>query len=200
MVRYRGPKHKLSRREGKDLFGTGGDSLQRRLDQPPGMHGRIQRRRESEYAKQLREKQKVKRMYGLNERQFRRFMMIAQRTRAQTGPTLLKLLELRLDNVVYRMGFARSRPQARQFVTHGLVHVDGRRVNIPSFLVAPGQTIAMKENVLKIPDVQELAEGKPYVPEWLERRDGGGVVVREPRRDEIDPDINERLIVEFYSR
>jgi small subunit ribosomal protein S4 len=200
MVRYRGPKHKLSRREGKDLFGTGGESLQRRIDRPPGMHGRVPRRRESEYARQLREKQKVKRMYGLHERQFRRFMEMALRTREPTGTALLKLLERRLDNVVYRLGFARSRPQARQFVSHGLVRVDGRRVNIPSYILDPGQVVVMKENVLKIPDVVDLAEGKPYVPEWLERRDGGGQVLREPRRDEIDQDINERLIVEFYSR
>jgi small subunit ribosomal protein S4 len=200
MVRYRGPKHKLSRREGKDLFGTGGESLQRRLDKPPGMHGQTSRRRESEYAKQLREKQKVKRMYGLHERQFRRFMMMAQRTREPTGTALLKLLERRLDNVVYRLGFARSRPQARQFVNHGLVRVDGRRVNIPSYILGPGQIVELKETVLKIPDVMDLAEQSPYIPEWLERRNGAGQVVREPRREEIDQDINERLIVEFYSR
>ena len=149
---------------------------------------------------QLREKQKVKRMYGLHERQFRRFMMMAQRTREPTGSALLKLLERRLDNVVYRLGFARSRPQARQLVSHGLVQVDGRRVNIPSYILTPGQVVELKETVLKIPDVVDLAEQKPYVPEWLERRDGGGQVVREPRREEIDQDINERLIVEFYSR
>ena len=149
---------------------------------------------------QLREKQKVKRMYGLHERQFRRFMMMAQRTREPTGAAMLKLLERRLDNVVYRLGFARSRPQARQFVSHGLVQVDGRRVNIPSYILTPGQVVELKETVLKIPDVVDLAEQKPYVPEWLERRDGGGQVVREPRREEIDQDINERLIVEFYSR
>jgi len=149
---------------------------------------------------QLREKQKVKRMYGLHERQFRRFMMMAQRTREPTGAAMLKLLERRLDNVVYRLGFARSRPQARQFVSHGLVQVDGRRGNIPSYILTPGQVVELKETVLKIPDVVDLAEQKPYVPEWLERRDGGGQVVREPRREEIDQDINERLIVEFYSR
>ena len=149
---------------------------------------------------QLREKLKEKPKYGLHERQFRRFMMMAQRTREPTGAAMLKLLERRLDNVVYRLGFARSRPQARQFVSHGLVQVDGRRVNIPSYILTPGQVVELKETVLKIPDVVDLAEQKPYVPEWLERRDGGGQVVREPRREEIDQDINERLIVEFYSR
>lgn len=200
MGRDRKPKHKLSRREGKDLFGTGGPSLERRLDQPPGMHGRRPNRRVSVYAEQLREKQKVKRMYGLREQQFRNLMEIALRSRGQTGLTLLKLLERRLDNVVYRLGLARTRPQARQFVNHGLVRVDGQRVDIPSYLVDPGQEIEMKEAALEIPDVQELAQTSTPIPGWLEQRNGGGVVVREPNRDEIDPDIEEQRIVEFYSR
>jgi small subunit ribosomal protein S4 len=158
------------------------------------------RRRQSEYAQQLREKQKVKQMYGLHERQFRRFLMLAQRTREPTGLALLKLLERRLDNVVYRLGFARTRPQARQFISHGLVRVDGRRVNIPSYIIEPGQVIELKKSVFEIPDVLELIEEHPSIPEWLERRAGGGAVVREPSREEIDQDINERLIVEFYSR
>ena len=200
MGRDRAPKHKLSRREGKDLFGTGGPSLERRLNQPPGMHGRRPSRKVSVYAEQLREKQKVKRMYGLREDQMRRFVGMALKSREQTGLELLKLLERRLDNVVYRLGFARTRPQARQFVTHGFVQVDGERVNIPSYLVKPGEEIAMKEAGLQIPDVQELTEANPPVPGWLEKRDGGGVVLREPHREEIDPDIQERSIVEFYSR
>jgi small subunit ribosomal protein S4 len=113
---------------------------------------------------------------------------------------LLKLLERRLDNVVYRLGLARTRPQARQFVTHGLVRVDGKRVNIPSYLVRPGEEIEMKASALEIPDIQELTEAQPPVPGWLEKRDGGGLVLREPNREEIDPDIQERRIVEFYSR
>jgi small subunit ribosomal protein S4 len=200
MGRDRKPKHKLSRREGKDLFGTGGPSLERRLDQPPGMHGKRPNQRVSVYAEQLREKQKVKRMYGLREQQFRNLMEIALRSRGQTGLTLLKLLELRLDNVVYRLGLARTRPQARQFVNHGLIRVDGQRVDIPSYLVNPGQEIEMKEAALEIPDVQELAQTSTPIPGWLEQRNGGGVVVREPTRDEIDPDIEEQRIVEFYSR
>lgn len=200
MGRDRKPKHKLSRREGKDLFGTGGPSLERRLDQPPGMHGRKPTRRMSVYAEQLREKQKVKRMYGLREQQFRNLMEVALRSRGQTGLTLLKLLERRLDNVVYRLDLARTRPQARQFVNHGLILVDGQRVDIPSYLVQPGQEIKMKESALQIPDVQELGQTSTPIPAWLEQRNGGGVVVREPNRDEIDPDIQEQRIVEFYSR
>lgn len=112
----------------------------------------------------------------------------------------MKLLERRLDNVVYRLGLARTRPQARQYVNHGLVRVDGQRVDIPSYLVKPGQEIEMKESALQIPDVQELVRTETSIPGWLEPRDGGGVIVREPNRDEIDPDIREQRIVEFYSR
>lgn len=200
MGRDRKPKHKLSRREGKDLFGTGGPSLERRLNQPPGMHGRRPSRRTSVYAEQLREKQKVKRMYGLREDQFRRMMDIALKSREQTGFALLKLLERRLDNIVYRLGLARTRPQARQFVNHGLIRVNGERVDIPSYLTQPGQEIVMRESGLQIPDVQDLTEVKPPVPGWLEKRNGGGVILREPNREEIDPDIQEQRIVEFYSR
>ena len=200
MGRDRKPKNKLSRREGKDLFGTGGASLERRLQQPPGMHGRRPTQRKSVYAEQLREKQKVKRMYGLREDQFRRLVEMALKSREQTGVALLKLLERRLDNIVYRLGFARTRPQARQFVTHGLVRVNGELVNIPSYLVQTGAEIQMKESGLQILDVQELSEAGQPVPGWLERRDGGGVILREPNREEIDPDIEEQRIVEFYSR
>jgi small subunit ribosomal protein S4 len=164
------------------------------------MHGRALRKRETEYGRQLREKQKVKRMYGLTERQFRRFFRMAQKTRELTGLALLKLLERRLDNVIYRLGYARTRPQARQLVTHGHVLVDGRRVNIPSYIVEPGQEITLKEEARQIPDIQALLESRPYVPGWLEPQNGHGRVIREPGREEIDQDINEQLIIEFYSR
>jgi small subunit ribosomal protein S4 len=200
MARERRSKHKLSRRAGKDLFGTGGESLQRRINQPPGMHGKKPRRRESEYSKQLREKQKVKQMYGLHEGQFLRFFKRAQKTRGITGLTLLRLLERRLDNVVYRLGFARTRPQARQFVSHGLIRVDGKRVNIPSYLLNPGQQVELKGSAMEIPDVKDLIENEPPVPGWLEKKDGVGHVLREPERHEMDQDISEQMIVEFYSR
>ena len=200
MARDRTPKNKRSRREGVDLYGTGGESLQRRLNQPPGMHGRKPHHRQSQYAQQLREKQKVKRIYGLPEAQFLRFFKRAQRSRELTGLELLKLLEQRLDNVVYRLGLARSRLQSRQFVSHGLVQVDGKRINIPSYIVEPGQTITLKQSALRIPDVQELLENRPPVPGWLEPEPNGGKVLREPERQEMDQEINERMIVEFYSR
>ncbi len=200
MGRDRKPKNKQSRREGKDLFGTGGPSLERRLEQPPGMHGRRPSRRTSVYADQLREKQKVKRIYGLREEQFRRLVSKANKSREPTGLALLKLLERRLDNVIFRLNLARTRPQARQFVTHGHIQVDGEAVNIPSYLVKPGQEVKMDPSGLQIPDVLELAEAKNPIPGWLEKRDGGGMIVREPERQEIDPDIQEQRIVEFYSR
>jgi small subunit ribosomal protein S4 len=203
MGRYTGPKNKLSRREGVDLFGNGGESLQRRLEQPPGMHGRAaatSRRRRGDYDRQLREKQKVKRAYGLRERQFRRFYRMAQRAPDLTGTALLSLLERRLDNVVYRLGWARTRPQARQFVSHGHILVDGRRVNIPSYLVSPQQTLALAGRTQRIPEVQELIEAPPPVPEWLARSGAEGSVVRAPERPDIPEAIDEQLVVEFYSR
>ena len=140
------------------------------------------------------------RMYGLREDQFRRFVGKALQSHEQTGLALLKSLELRLDNVIYRLGLARTRPQARQFVGHGHVRVNGQRVNIPSYLVNPGEEIQLDESGLEIPDVQELAEANTPIPSWLEKRDEGGVILEERNREEIDPDIRERLIVEFYSR
>lgn len=201
MGRYRGPKNRLSRREGVDLFGTGGESLKNKLDQPPGMHGqKAGRRRPTEYALHLREKQKVKRMYGLREKQFLELFRKAQKSRDQTGAALLKLLERRLDNVVYRLGFTRTRPQARQIVSHGHVLVDGKTLDIPSYITEPGQTITFDRKGFAIPDVQALSQTPVQVPGWLERKENGGQVMREPERSDIDKDINEQLIVEFYSR
>jgi small subunit ribosomal protein S4 len=203
MGRDTGPRNKLSRREGVDLFGNGGESLQRRLDQPPGVHGRDasrRRQRRGDYDRQLREKQKVKRIYGLRERQFRRFYQMAQKSSDLTGTVLLQLLERRLDNIVYRMGWARTRPQARQMVTHGHILVDGRRVNIPSYLVETEQRVALAGRVQRTPDVQELIETFTGVPEWLQREEAQGMVLRIPHREEIQEPVDEQLVVEFYSR
>lgn len=203
MGRYTGPRNKRSRREGVDLYGNGGESLERRLNQPPGMHGpgqKYRRRRQSDYDRQMREKQKVKRMYGMRERQFRRFFHKAERAPGQTGEALLSLLERRLDNVVYRMGWARTRPQARQFVTHGHVDVDGRRVSIPSYLVEADQVVALRDKAREIPDVKQQLEVEPPTPAWLDRRGGSGRIAHLPDRDEIQIDADEQLIVEFYSR
>lgn len=200
MPLIRGPRNKLSRREGVDLFGNGGASLERRLTKLPGAHSQRPPKQESEYARQLREKQKVKRMYGMRENQFRRFFVQAARRKGITGFELLKLLERRLDNVVYRLGFSRTRLQSRQLVSHGQVMVDGHKVDIPSFLVSPGMTISLNGVARKIPSVQELLESNIPVPGWLERGNGSGRVLRDPERAEMDAHIQETLIVEFYSR
>jgi len=202
MGRYTGPRNKLSRREGVDLFGTGGPSLQRRLEQPPGDHGRRPRRgRPSDYLRQLREKQKVKRAYGMRERQFRRFVDLARREAEMTGSALLKLLERRLDSVMYRGGLARSRAMGRQLIAHGHVLVDGRKVDIPSFIVQPGMVVGLDPVALKMPDVQWVVDAPvTATPSWLAREGYEVRVVDHPDRGDVDLPVEENLIVEFYSR
>lgn len=197
----RSPRHKTSRRFGVDIYGTGGESLRRRMGTPPGGIRRGRRRRPSVYAIQLTEKQKAKAIYGVAERQFRRYFEQAERGEGEPGANLLILLERRLDNVVYRLGFARTRPMARQLVGHGHVRVGGRRVNIPSFLVEPGQVVELTEEAAALPVVvEERAAGRP-LPAWLEAHgERGGRVVRLPERDDIDVPIDELQIVGFYSR
>lgn len=201
MARYTGPKNKLSRREGYNIFGSTSRSLERRLHVPPGDHGAKRRRKVSEYGLQLREKQKVKRIYGLLERQFRRVFSLAAARRGATGEELLQILERRLDNVVYRLGLARTRPMARQLVSHGHVQVNGRKLDVPSYLVKPGDTVALAEKSAEIVGVQEAqAERAGNVPAWLSRDGATGRVLRLPERSEVEPGISEQLIVEFYSR
>lgn len=199
MARYTGPKHRISRREGVNLTGTTSATLQRRLNVPPGGIGR--RRRMSEYGLRLRAKQRVKRQYGVLERQFRRYVEEARRMAGPTGENLLQLLERRLDNVVYRLGFARTRPMARQLVSHGHVLVNEKKLNIPSAQVRPGDVVKLGPKALQIPVVQEeLESGRTVVPPWLAREDGVGRVVGLPRREDVEPDIREDLVIEFYSR
>lgn len=203
MGKYTGPRAKRSRRTGMDLFGNGGKSLERRLHQPPGVHGREQgiRRNETAYTLQLREKQKVKWMYGVRERQFRRLLGLAQKNPGQTGLVLLQLLERRLDNVIYRMGLATTRMQARQMVNHGHVLVDGRRVDVPSYSVRTGEVVSLKERAHRLPQVQGALEGGIALPGWLEPVDiGAARMLRAPFREELGGGIKEQLIVEFYSR
>lgn len=200
MPAIRGPRNKLSRREGVDLFGNGGEALQRRLDKKPGQHSQRPPKQASEYNRQLREKQKVKRMFGMRENQFRRFFQEAARIKGVTGVELLKLLERRLDNVVYRLGLSRTRLQSRQLVVHGHVLVDGQKVDRPSFLVKPGMVITITQTAQRIPSVQELIESKPPIPAWLEANGPTGRVLRDPERSEMERDIQEAAIVEFYSR
>ncbi|MGB0513462.1 MAG: 30S ribosomal protein S4 [Wenzhouxiangellaceae bacterium] len=208
MARYTGPTCKLSRREGTDL---GLKSPVRSLDskckleQPPGQHGASRRQRLSDYALQLREKQKVRRMYGILERQFRNYYKKAAQRKGATGENLLMLLEGRLDNFVYRMGFAVTRAQARQMVSHRLVEVNGKVLNIPSAQLKPGDTIAIREkarNHLRVKEAVEVARDLDMVAPWVEVDTDklAGTVKSLPDRDDLPPDINENLIVELYSK
>lgn len=203
MARYTGPKSKISRRFGVALFGPS-KALERK-NYGPGMHGpKGSRRKQSEYAVALGEKQKLRYQYGVLERQFRRYFSIASTRRGVTGEILLQLLETRLDNVVYRLGFANSRSGARQLVSHGHVQVNGRKVDVSSFNVKPGDTITIKDKPqsrrLAAKNI-ELTQITP-VPDWLtaNKEQFSGVVSRIPSRDEIAPIVNEQLIVELYSR
>ncbi|RMF18397.1 MAG: 30S ribosomal protein S4 [Gammaproteobacteria bacterium] len=206
MARYIGPKCKLSRREGTDLFlKSGARALESKckIETAPGQHG-ARRGRLSDYGLQLREKQKVRRIYGVLEKQFRNYYSEAARRRGATGENLLQLLECRLDNVVYRMGFGATRAEARQLVSHKAIEVNGRQVNIPSYQVQPGDVISVREksrNQLRIKNALELAANRAPV-EWVEvdAAKMTGTFKAVPERSELSADINENLIVELYSK
>ena len=207
MARYLGPKAKLSRREGTDLFLKSarraiGDKA--KFDSKPGQHGRTSGARTSDYGLQLREKQKVKRMYGVLERQFRRYFEEADRRKGNTGANLLFLLESRLDNVVYRMGFGSTRAEARQMVSHKAITVNGNSVNIPSYMVKSGDVIAVREKSKKQNRVVEALQLAQQVgmPSWVEVNieKAEGTFKSVPDRDQFGADINESMIVELYSR
>jgi len=213
MARYTGPVCKLCRREGEKLFLKGKRCFspkcpfERDRGYPPGEHGRLarfRRRRPSDYTRQLREKQKARRIYGVLERQFRRYFREAERRSGLTGENLLIVLESRLDNVVYRLGFADSRPQARQLVQHGHFVVNGRRTNIPSYIVSPKDTIAVRDASRKRTYFKERANelDEGAVLDWLSLDSGSMTarVLRTPAREDIDTSLNEQLIVEYYSR
>jgi small subunit ribosomal protein S4 len=207
VARYLGPKAKLSRREGTDLFLKSARralSDKCKLDSKPGQHGRTSGARTSDFGNQMREKQKVKRIYGVLERQFRRYFAEAERRKGNTGETLLQLLESRLDNVVYRMGFGSTRAEARQLVSHAAVTVNGNVVNIPSMQVRPGDVIAIREKAKKQTRIQESLNLAQLVGaiNWVsvDAAKLEGTFKQVPDRDEISGDINESLIVELYSR
>lgn len=200
MARYTGPKTKLSRREGIFLGGSL-KAFERRGATPPGQHGARRGRKPSNYAIQLREKQKVKRYYGVLERQFRKYFDWASKTES-TGITLLQLLETRLDHVVFLLGFAPTKAMARQLVTHGHVLVNGKRVDIPSYRVTPGEVITLNAKASAIPAVVESLKNsvESNIPAWLERKAGAGHVKSQPEREHITFPIEEQLIIEYYSR
>jgi len=212
MGKYRGPVCKLCRREGEKLFLKGARcftpkcSFERR-DYPPGQHGRsaqYRRRRESDYGRQLRAKQKARRVYGVMERQFRRYYEEALQRRGLTGLNLLQILETRLDNIVYRLGYAESRSQARLLVTHGHFNVNGRRTDVPSMLLSLSDEVSVREGSSKrtyFKELRSFAEDRT-IADWISRdlKNLSGKVTRLPERIEIDGNLNEQLIVEYYSQ
>jgi small subunit ribosomal protein S4 len=208
MARYTGPTCKLARREGVDLnlkSPARGLESKCKLNQPPGQHGDSRRQRLSDYALQLREKQKVRRMYGVLEKQFRNYYKEAARRKGATGENLLQLLESRLDNVVYRLGFAVTRAQARQMVSHKSVEINGKVVNIPSYQVRPEDRVSIREKARKQLRIQEsinVSRELDLVPAWIDVDFDKmeGVFKAAPERSDLPPDINENLIVELYSK
>ncbi|SOE45977.1 SSU ribosomal protein S4p (S9e) [plant metagenome] len=207
MARYTGPKCKLSRREGTDLFlKSARRSLDSKckLDSKPGQHGRTSGARTSDYGLQLREKQKLKRMYGVLEKQFRKYFAEADRRRGNTGETLIQLLESRLDNVVYRMGFGSTRAEARQLVSHRAIEVNGRSANIASLIVKAGDVVSIREkskSQARIRESLDLASGLG-IPQWVDVDTSKmtGTFKQAPDRADVARDINESMVVELYSR
>lgn len=209
MARYTDSVCRQCRREGAKLFLKGDRCYSDKCavtkrHTPPGQHGQARARKQSEYGIQLREKQKCRRAYGVLESQFRKYYEMAANMRGVTGENMLCLLERRLDNVVYRLGLADSRPMARQLVTHGHILIDGKKVDIPSFLVRPGMVITVRSgsrDIANIKDLREQGANKP-IPKWLEldAENLTAKILAMPQRDDIDLTIEEHLIVEFYSR
>jgi small subunit ribosomal protein S4 len=209
MARYTGPVCKLCRREGMKLFLKGERcftpkcAIERR-NQPPGQHGQRRRGKVSDYGLQLREKQKARRTYGILEKQFARHFEMAEKRPGVTGDNLLQILETRLDNIIYRLGIADSRPQARQVVSHGHILVNGTKTDIPSYLVKPGDTIAVRPEHIgdEYFKVVQVNIGRKDIPSWLTLDPAtlSGRIVTLPARNDLDVNINEQLIVEFYSR
>lgn len=208
MARYIGPTCKLARREGTDLFlKSPARPLDKKckLEQKPGQHGAAKKAKNSDYSVQLREKQKVKRIYGVLERQFRRYYAEASRRRGATGENLLQLLECRLDNIVYRLGFAVTRAQARQMVAHRSVKVNGKFVDVPSYQVKIGDVVALADRAkeqLRVKEALTLSQEMDLAPGWLEvdAAKAQGVFKQLPDRSDLSADINENLIVELYSK
>lgn len=200
MAKYNGPKDRLSRREGVDLFGKGAKLT--RLNILPGVHGpKGIIKKQSQYGKQLREKQKVKRIYGILEKQFRIYVEKALKSKGNTGEALLSRLERRLDNVVYKLGFAESRPMARQLVSHRHILVNGKKLNIPSYHTEIGDVVSLTPKILENPNVKKVVNNEDYeVPSWLERKAFVGKVNADPKRSDITEIVSEQDIVEFYSR
>ncbi len=200
MARYTGPAYKKSRRLGFSTLENGKELVKRPY--APGQHGQDRRKKLSEYGVQMQEKQKVRILYGLNEKQFRKTFEKASKMKGIAGENLLVLLESRLDNMVYRLGMARTRRSARQIVNHGHILVNGKKVDIPSYITKVGDVISVKENSLNHPAIIDALEQNRTVPAFLEmdKKALSGKYLRIPERSELNPEINEQLIVEFYNR
>ena len=199
MARYTGPKHKLARREGINILGKISQSLYKKLNIIPGSHGKKRMRKLSEFGVQLREKQKLKRIYGLLEKQFRNYVAVSQKKKINTEDALVQLLEARLDNVVYRLGFGKSRPHARQLVSHRHITVNGKKINIPSYSVKEGDIVALQEK-MQSPDLKAIITENPELPPFLERQNLMGKLKRLPTKEDISNPVNYQLVIEFYSR
>jgi small subunit ribosomal protein S4 len=201
MARYTGPKHKLARREGINILDKSSNTLQRRLTIKPGMHGaKKSRRRLSEYGLQLREKQKAKATYGVLEKQFKRLVTQLEKQKGDTSELMLSLLETRLDNLVYRLGFAKTRFQARQFVSHGHVKVNGKKLTIPSYQAKVSDIIEIDEQMQKTPDVMKALQEKTELVSFVSRQGTKGKLTRMPKSDDIVVPFNTQQIIEYYSR
>ena len=202
MARHTGPKQKLQRQIGDDLgLKTNALKTAKRINVRPGEHGQKRRRRLSDYGQQLKEKQKLKYIYGILEKQLKKVFNRAEQSRMGTGPALMKFLESRLDNVVYRLGWAPTRAAARQLVAHNHIEVNGKRMNVPSYDVKVDDVIKIKKKATNIPAVSQIMDDEGYEPpEWLERKHNVGKKVRTMENDEIDEKVDQQLIVEYYSR
>lgn len=200
MARYTGPKHKVARRAGVNLLDKTSSSLQRRLNIPPGVHGAKRRRQLSEFGQQLREKQKAKALYGILEKQLKRLVQGVSKQKGETGELLIQLLETRVDNLVYRLGFAKSRYQARQFVSHGHVLVNGRKMTIPSYHVKPSDVITLSGILQKNEAITKLLSEKKELLAFLQTQGAAGKLLRLPKREDVDVPFNTQLIIEYYSR
>lgn len=199
MSRYTGPQWRINRKEQATVLGT--SEKWKKRSTLPGQFPTLSKR-PSDYAIQFREKQKVKRTYGMTEAQFRRFYKVATKSGGNTSTKLLQLLELRADNVLFRLGFAATRTQARQYISHGHVLLNGKKHNVPSTVLKPGDELTVKDKLFTMPHYQEILEQNKVLqpPKWVEKLEKGGKVAAEPTRDQIDQTIKERLIVELYSR
>ncbi len=200
MARYTGPKHRLARREGINILDKTSTSLMRRLNVPPGVHGARRKRQLSEFGLQLREKQRAKAVYGLLEKQFKRIVQDVQKRKGETGEMLISLLETRLDNLVYRLGLAQTRYQARQYVTHGHIRVNNKKVTIPSYLIKINDVISLSESMQKNPVVIKSLQESSVVLPFLDKKGPAGKLVRMPKREDIQVPFNTQLIIEYYSR